>query len=245
MTILLQDDFEQANFTVYNDNTVYPSNNWRCIYAGYGINGIHVLNVPYNGRTGKCMFFKPQINQSGTSACLVLSEQSFGNFDTTFYLRTNSQLRTTPNNWEMAWIMFRYQDNTHHYYFYIGADGRLEIGGKDYVKIGTTQIQTPDGTITTVGEGNQDQQFFLFTQGTPTITGFGLRKWMKIRLRVNGFNIYVYVNDVLIANIQDNGSTGSWLGSPKTFQSTLDEGKLGPYAEDAYGELDDIVVNSV
>jgi hypothetical protein len=39
--------------------------------------------------------------------------------------KTDKQLRqnSTPNPWEVAWIMWRYQDDWHHYYFIFKPNG--------------------------------------------------------------------------------------------------------------------------
>ncbi len=236
-----QDDFGSGNYTL-NGGQISPNKLWKCIYTGFGTVGVQLLQNPTNGRTGSCMSIRPQVNQSGTSACLVLSEPQFGDFDTEFYMRTFASTRSSPRNWETAWFMFRYTDNTHHYYFYIGRNGNVEIGKKDYVKVGTNQIKTPDGKVTTVN--NQDQQVFLKTDGKVVFT---LQKWYKIRLIVKGYNIKLYIDDKLIADITDNGTTGSWLGQKVNFKpsTTMLKGKLGMYGEDSNDEYDNIIVNDL
>ena len=104
---------------------------WKCIYNGYG--NVGVIKTPEPKVVGNgtyCLSLRPQINNEYTSACLVLSQEEFEDIDSTFYMRTFAQTKAKPNNWETAWFMFRYKDNTHHYYFYIGKTGILEIGKK-------------------------------------------------------------------------------------------------------------------
>lgn len=243
MVTLFEEDFTGTAQTL-SDGQTSLNGKWTCVYNGYGFVKNGALTEPKGGRAGSCLHFKPQANQSGTSAALVQFNQDLTDFDNTFYLRTTEQLHTTPANWEVAWFMWAYTDNTHHYYAMIKANGNIEVGGKDYVKVGTTQIRTPDNVTTTVGAGNQDQQFFLSTSASVT---FALHQWYKIRLLIVGTSIKIYVDDVLKVDIADNGSTGSWLGSPKTFQrsSQMAGGKFMAYAEDAYGQMDQVKILSV
>ena len=238
----MQDNFESGNY-ILTDGQTSPNGLWKCQYAGYGQTGVRAITAPGNGRSGNVQFLNPQVNLNGTSAALVLTTESFGNFGGTFYMRTVSQHHAGTNipaeNWETAWLMFRYVDNTHHYYFYIQRNGTIEIGGKDYIKVGNDRIQTPDGVIHNVGVGNQDRQFFLDTStnvGDSNILG----KWYKIRLEIIGNKIKWWVNDVFKKEIFDNGSTGTWLNQPKTFtpSSQMSNGKFGKYCEDALCEFD-------
>lgn len=243
-TILFQDDFGSGPYTL-KDGQISPNGKWRCVYNGYGLVGVQKIPKPYNRRSGSCMVLRPQTNESGTSASFVLTEgQQFTDFDTTFYMRTYKHTRSNPNNWETAWFMFRYTDNTHHYYFYIGKNGRIEIGKKDYVIINSTTLQTPDGVQHTVN--TTDRQQFLFTNAT---VDFALKKWFKIRLIVKGFNIKLYVDNILKADITDDGTIGTdgITGKPLRWKpsSQMSKGEMGGYVEDAEGHIDNITVNNI
>ena len=235
----MKDDFGSGIYSL-KGGQLSPNGLWKCIYTGYGNVGVIKTPEPKIAGNGNyCLSLRPKVNNEFTSACLVLSQEEFEDIDATFYMRTYAQTKAKPENWETAWFMFRYKDNTHHYYFYIGKTGILEIGKKDYVKVGTNQVKTPDGTITTVD--NQDRQAFLFTKDIGDLV---LKKWYKIRLVVKGYNIKIYIDDTLQADITDNGKIGKWLGKPITFNSTLNKGKVGFYVEDAEGHYDNIRVNS-
>ena len=56
---------------------------------------------------------------------------TWNDFDAIFKMRTLQQLRTgrAPNTWETAWMIFRYTDDWHHYYFTIKTNG-CEFGRK-------------------------------------------------------------------------------------------------------------------
>jgi hypothetical protein len=241
MTILFSEDFGSTPYTL-KDGQVSPNGKIKCVYNGYGFVKVDKITDPKNGRDGSCLHFKPQVNNQSTSACLVSVEKEFTDFDETFYMRTVEQTKTNPENWETGWFMWGYTDNTHHYYCAIKKNGGIEVGKKDYVKIGTNQIKTPDGKITNVS--NQDQQVFLNTSAS---VSFGLNKWFKIRLIVKGISIKIYVDNILKVNILDDGKTGSWLGKPVTFQRSaqMAKGKTCFYGEDAYVQVDNVVVNSV
>jgi hypothetical protein len=242
----MNDDFGSGTYTL-TDGQVSPNGKWKCIYNGFGTVGCAAISNPKNntslGTGTYCMVLQPQVNQGGTSAALVLSEESFNDFDATFYMRTFSQNRTpTPNSWETAWFMFRFTDDTHHYYCMLKSNGGFEIGKKDYIKIGTNKVQTPNGVLHTVT--NQDQQQFIFTSEN---NNFALQTWYKFRVVATGNNIKVYINDVLKADVTDNGTIGTdgitntnpigWGASCQ-----LMYGRLGFYVEDCKGEFDNIVV---
>lgn len=231
----MQDDFGSGSY-ILKDGQISPNKRWKCVYAGYGEVGVHNMYKPTNGRSGSCLYMRPQVNNQFTSSCLLLSEQSFGDFDTTFYLRTIEQTKTAPNNWETAWFMFRYTDSTHHYYMYIGKNGTIEVGKKDYELV-EGGIKTPDGKIVI---GGQDQQVFLNTDAKVDL--FEFKKWYKVRLYVNGKRIKIWVDGAEKVDIVDDGKTGNWLGKPITFTPSvkMSRGKIGPYVEDAYMELDNI-----
>lgn len=243
--MVLIDDFGSGTYTL-TDGQVSPNGKWKCIYTGYGTVGCAAITPPKNNQglgTGNyCMSLQPQVT-SGTSAALVLSQLSLGDFDETVYVRTYSQNRTpTPNAWETAWLMFRFSDDTHHYYCILKSNGGFELGKKDYVKVGTTQVKTPDGVIHDVA--SQDQQQFLFTSEGHS---FALQTWYKFRIKTTGKRIQVWINDSLMCDITDDGSIGydsitgnnpiGWGAS-----QTMSCGKVGFYVEDCKGEFDNIKV---
>lgn len=238
MVILLIDDFGSGAYTL-TDGKISPNKLWKCEYAGFGGCGVHKILSPENGRNGSCMYLYPKVNNEFTSACLVLSEKTFKDFEWTCYMRTIEQTKTDVskrNSWETAWLMWRYTDLTHHYYLILKANGWVEVGCKDYIKVGTNQIKTPPDNFT-VTVDNQDQQVFLSTSAQ---VPFSFKKWYKVRLVCKGFSIKIWIDDVLKVDIVDDGKTGSWLGRPKTFKPSpqMGSGKVGKYVEDAYAEYD-------
>ena len=136
MAILLQDDFSSGNY-VLKDGQISPNKLWKSFYNGYGT--IELKNGLMN------MQPRPVTSKDKTSACLLMTEKTFTDFELTCNMKTVSHTRQgiPAKNWETAWIFFRYTDKLpngqpdkhHHYYFYIAKNGMLEIGKKDYVKI--------------------------------------------------------------------------------------------------------------
>lgn len=245
--MVFSDDFGSGVYPLDEGDTS-PNGKWECIYDGNGTVEAHVISNPKNntglGTGTHCMSLQPANAGSGTSAALVLTKQSFGDIDATFYMRTFSQNRTpTPNVWETIWFMFGFTDNTHHYYTMLKSDGGFELGKKDYIKIGTDRVQTPDGVIHTVA--NQDQQQFLFTS---TGNGFTMQQWYKFRVVKTGNNIKVYIDNTLKCDVTDDGTIGldsitnnNPIGWGASCQ--LNYGRLGPYVEDCKGEFDNIIMS--
>ena len=257
---LLQDYFTDQNYTL-KDGQISPNKLWKSMYNGYGVIGVRNISLPSSTRSsleiGKVMYMAPRqvTSPNNTSACLLLSQQTFKDFEANFYMRTLSHTRknTKPKNWETAWFMFRYtdllpngktEDKHHHYYFYIAKNGMIEIGKKDYVVFPNGLI-TPDGVK---HEGvDQEQQQYLTTE--PKVT-FRLKKWFKIKLICKGSNIKLWVDDVLKADITDDGKIGEDqltrkkpIGYPAS--DIMLSGKIGLYCEDSAVEFDNISVKSI
>jgi hypothetical protein len=67
-----------------------------------------------------------------THAALVRTRQVYGDVDFTVELRTDAQLRlnSPPNPWEVGWVLWNYNDNTHFYYVILKPNG-WELGKED------------------------------------------------------------------------------------------------------------------
>ena len=244
---MLQDDFKLPNYKL-NDGQMSPNGEWKLIYDGYGEVFTGPIPKGIGTRTGNCMHLRPQKNDRATSACLLMSTAKFKNFDLTLYMNTLQQLKTNPENWEVGWIMFRYnagplpngqRDKHHHYQTHVNKNGIVEIGKKDFELI-PNGLKTPDG----VRHENtpQEQQQFLTTKNK---IDFKLKQWYKIRLKMEDFNIRLWIDDKQIYDITDDGSIGSdrWnrpLGYKPS--SYMTEGSVALYTEDAYVLFDNIVV---
>lgn len=102
---------------------------WNVIFAGYG----SVTSYPQDPK--RIMISPQAVNRpAATKAALVVSRQSFPSTDLDYQatLTTNEQLRrSSPSNpWEVGWVIWDYQDNSHFYYAIAKPNG-WELGKRD------------------------------------------------------------------------------------------------------------------
>jgi hypothetical protein len=81
-------------------------------------------------------------------------------------LRQNS----TSNPWEVAWIMWRYQDDWHHYYFIFKPNG-VELGKKQ-------------------NENQAEEQIFLYTANEPKLK---IDEWNTWYIKMSGSHIEIWL----------------------------------------------------
>lgn len=127
---------------------------WSDQYGGYG-----TVQVIPNSLDSYVLSLAPKasVKPAQTHAALVTSKTTFTDFDATIRLLTVAQLRTpTPNPWEVAWILWRYTDDSHFYSLNLKPNG-WELGKEDpaypgaqrYLRTGSSPI-FPIGNIYTV-----------------------------------------------------------------------------------------------
>ncbi len=133
-------------------------------------------------------FLKPKISTapSETSAALVKSTGTFCDYNLDFDIKTVKQLRqnSPPNPWEAGWIIFRYSDTFHYYWFLVKPNG-IELGKKD--------CDTCSDPV--------DGQQFLVTKDIPTLK---LNKWSHWTVNIVGNHIKISVNGKLVIDFIDN-----------------------------------------
>lgn len=196
---------------VLTDGKTSPDGVWKCSWTGGGRvaseNG--VLNERPQAATD------PTGNETHSS--LVLSTAKYTNFVLDFDMRTNQQLRVNypAKNWETAWIMFRYYDKIHHYYFTLKKQG-FEFGKKDN-KEGDTALE---------------KQIFLATGGSPSVT---LGNFQHITITATDFHITIAVNGNKIIDMVDTPQN-----KPK-----MAVGSIGLYNEDSSVSFDNVVLQVV
>ena len=225
-TKLWCDDFETKNITFTADGQTSINGEWYCRYK---INGTAT-------DTDGTFVIKPEVVANpDTRAVLVTTTDNFTNFIADFWMRTDSQNKTSgPNDWETAWFMWHFTDNWHHYYMLIHSNGEVEIGRKDYA----TQIE---------------QQIFLYTSATgkvSNVVGTGTSNWHNVVLTVTGTagsqRIICTIDGVQICDITDNGTIGSDSnkggGRPDPPTAAMNSGKMGLYCEDSQARYDNIVI---
>ncbi|MDQ2680137.1 MAG: DUF1080 domain-containing protein, partial [Candidatus Eremiobacteraeota bacterium] len=117
---------------------------------------------------------------SETHAALATSLASFGDFDASVDVLTVAQLRQpAPNEWEVAWVLWHYADNTHFYYFIPKPNG-WELGKED--------------------PAYPDNQRYLATGTTPRFT---IGNHYLVRIVQVGSQITVYVDGTTLTTFND------------------------------------------
>jgi len=205
-TILLEDTFPTPY--VLAGGATSQDGKWVCKYTGGG----KVESV-----SGAMQMYPATSTASDgkeTHACLVISTKQFTDFQLEFTMTTVKQLRQNfpVKNWEVAWVMFRYFDPIHHYYFVLKNQG-CEFGKKDNVE----------------GDPALEKQIFMTTLvnksvvvGTPN----------KIVVTAKDFHITITVDGVKVVDYTDKPQN-----PPK-----MAKGSVGLYCEDALVKFDDIKV---
>ncbi|MDQ5869259.1 MAG: Ig-like domain-containing protein [Thermoproteota archaeon] len=205
------DDFEAGTYTM-GDNQKSPNGKWTTAYTGFGQVGVK----EESGGNNILYEFPKTSTQSGeTHSSLVLSTQKFSNSIIEFNMRTDKQLRqnSPPNTWETGWIMWRFADDFHHYYFVLKTNG-IEFGKKD-------------------NNCNCEQQVFLNTGTSPKLV---LNQWAHIKISSIGKHTTIWVNtgggDVKVVDMDD----------PSYNSAQMSGGVIGLYNEDASVAFDNVKI---
>jgi hypothetical protein len=134
---------------------------------------------------GKNIFYqypKTSTSSGETHSGLALSTQKYSNAIIEFDMKTDKQLRlnSAPNTWESAWVMFRFVDDFHHYYFVLKTNG-IEFGKKDTAC-------------------HCEEQIFLKTGSSPKLE---LGSWAHVKVSTIGKHIAIWVNGVQVVDMDD------------------------------------------
>lgn len=125
---LFTDNFTSYAPRYYTDGESFGS--WFTQFAGYGTVGIE------SDTGNNVLHLSPQAVTSSdkTQSSLVTGPAYNGPIQFQSKILTVSQLRTgsTPNHWEVAWVVWNYTDNAHFYYFIPKPNG-WELGKRDPV----------------------------------------------------------------------------------------------------------------
>ena len=179
----LYDDFENGTYTL-GDGQISPNKKWFNIYNGGGISGVR---NDLNDTDNNVFFMYPKIAKSAseTYANLVTTTRNFSNFEMRVDVKTEKQLRenSSPNTWETAWVLFRYTDDFHYYWFVQSPSG-IELGKKDC------------NTCTNTFYGQE----FLYTDEIPTLK---LDEWSNWKISAIGNNITVSLNGTELVDFTD------------------------------------------
>ena len=171
----LYDNFEGPLYTI-TDNHTSPNGKWFNKYNGFGASGtVIVAPLTTNATNNNTVFFeepKSSTNPNETHAALTLTTQTYEDVEMQLKVKTNEQLRqnSTPNPWEVAWIMWRFQDDWHHYYFIFKPNG-VELGKKQ-------------------NENQAEEQIFLYTANEPELK---INEWNTWHIKMFGNHIEIWL----------------------------------------------------
>ncbi|MFL6486173.1 MAG: family 16 glycoside hydrolase [Nitrososphaera sp.] len=170
----LYDDFEGPTYTI-GDNQTSPNGKWFSKYNGFGSSGTVTITTPTPTGNNNTVFYeepKASMSPNETHSALTLTTQTYEDVEMNLKVKTSKHLRqnSTPNPWEVAWIVWRFQDDWHHYYFIFKPNG-IELGKKQ-------------------NENQAEQQIFLYTANEPKLK---LDVWNTWHIKMSGNHIQIWL----------------------------------------------------
>jgi hypothetical protein len=185
------DNFDSYSTGTWTAGSTYGA--YTLEWNGYGSAGIEADST----RTGhNAMFEKPEASTSSseTHSALILRSGTMGALNIIGWIDNISQLRTgsSPNPWEVGWVLWHYTDNTHFYSFtlqtngwvlakedpnYTGDQRFLASGSTPYATIGTAyyyQITQDSGGNIQVWVNGSEVVSFTDTERVYTSGQYGL-----------------------------------------------------------------------
>jgi Domain of Unknown Function (DUF1080) len=169
----LYDNFEGPAYTI-TDNQTSPNSKWFNKYNGFGASGTVTITASTATDNNTVFYEEPKTSTSPneTHAALTLTTQTYEDVEMDLKVKTSKQLRqnSTPNPWEVAWIMWRYQDDWHHYYFIFKPNG-VELGKKQ-------------------NENQAEEQIFLYTAKEPKLK---IDEWITWHIKMSGNHIEIWL----------------------------------------------------
>ena len=171
------DDFQASTYKL-TDGQKSPNGKWLSKWNAGGEMGVKTEN-------GNNVFYGfPQTATSSgqTYSSFALSTQKFSDMTLELDMKTYKQLRqnSAPNTWETAWVMWRWTNLFHHYYFVIKTNG-IEFGKKD------THCSC-------------EQQVFLKTGSSPKLS---LGTWDHIKISSIGKHTTIWVDGTKVVDMDD------------------------------------------
>ena len=175
----LYDDFETSTYKL-KDGQTSPNGKWKDEYNGFGAAGV----MADGNNNSFFMYPKKSVVKSETHSNLIRTVKKYKSFDVNIDTVTEKQLRRndSPSAWEVAWIMFRYVDKFHHYYFVLKTNG-YELGKVD-------------------NDRSINKQIFLVTEESNS-TRLYIGNWQHVRINMIDNHIRVWVNGSKIIDIID------------------------------------------
>jgi hypothetical protein len=171
------DDFQGGTYKL-TDGQKSPNGKWVSKWNAGGEMGVKTEN----GNNVFYGFPKTATSPGQTYSSFALSTQKFSDMTLELDMKTYKQLRqnSAPNTWETAWVMWRWTDLFHHYYFVIKTNG-IEFGKKD------TSCSC-------------EQQVFLKTGTSPKLS---LGTWDHIKISSIGRHTTIWVDGTKVVDMDD------------------------------------------
>jgi len=174
------DNFDGDAYNL-SDGEASPNGKWFQSWTGEGKAGtVTICSI------GKQVFYerpKAPVSSNETHSSLALTTNKWQDVEISLKVRTMQQLRQNgdPNSWEAAWLMWRYVDSYHHYYFVVKPNG-IELGKKD-------------------NNQQAEEQVFLHTADSPKLE---LGAWSVWTIKMEGNHIQAFVNGDKVADYIDD-----------------------------------------
>lgn len=186
-TSSLYDNFQGSTYAL-QDGMTSPNGKWLDKWNGYGQAGVKTVS-------GTNIFYqipKSSTMSTETHSGLVLSKQKFSDITLDIDMKTYKQLRqnSPPNTWEAAWVMWRWVDLYHHYYFVIKTNG-IEFGKKDT-------------------SCNCEEQVFLKTGTSPKLQ---IGAWDHIKISSIGKHTTIWVDGSKVVDMDDPSYNSAKMSS--------------------------------
>jgi hypothetical protein len=177
------DDFSGAPY-ILDPGDKSPNGRWYGFWDGSGAFGV---KQDQKDSSNNIFYEKTRAvsTKSRTESALVLTTQRFEDFKLSVDVRTDKQTRqnSPPNSWEVGWIIWKWNDNTHFYYFLVKTNG-AEVGKYD-------------------GGENPIGQKILKTSSSPKAS---IGQWMDWDIIVKGNHITIFVDGTRVFDF-DNASS--------------------------------------
>lgn len=172
---------------------------------------------------GQAVLWEAPPEPGTTESTLLLSRAlDWGDYELELDFVTDEMLRwdEEPNAWEVAWVLWRAQDEVSFYYALIKPTG-FEFGKKH--------------------GASHAAQTFLTTLGDGPILELG--RWYHMKVRVQGDRSLIWVDDELLVDCRDDAHP-CHEGDPSDTEPYL-RGGIGLYQEDARVRFDNVVVTAI
>jgi len=161
--------------TLFSDDFSGDLSKWQVVYTSANIVSDQLSLIPSNQTYN--------LPTDTHAPLIVAGDTAWKDYVYNVKMKTVKQLRpSNPNPWEVGWILFRYQDAQHFYYFIPKING-IELG-----------------------KFINGAQTFLYTNDNPKLS---LNNWNSYKISVDGSNIKIYTNGSKIIDYTDSSPISS------------------------------------